>query len=254
MEAALKEEIQIFPDLESLSHKAAAIFIGTAKESIAENGRFSVVISGGSTPARLFSVLCADYRSEAVWEDTHFFWADERCVPIENKESNFGNAYRLLLSKIPVHTKNIHRIRGEDDPEKEALRYETEIRDYFGRENPAVFDLVILGMGDDGHTASLFPGSKSVNETERFAIAVDTDRLKSRRITLTLAVINKARHILFLVSGISKSNALAEIQGESKTKKMYPAGLVNPVSGAVNWLVDEEAAIKLRERNTGKNC
>jgi 6-phosphogluconolactonase len=147
--------IQVFPDLEALSHSTAAIFTNLSKSCTASGGRFAVAVSGGSTPRRLYTILSSEqYRNSVDWSRVHFFWVDERCVPKENEESNFKTIFDTLLSRIPLPTENIHRIRGEEVPEKAAIDYEEDIRRFFGKSKLVVFDLIILGMGKDGHQVS----------------------------------------------------------------------------------------------------
>ncbi|MEC4675316.1 MAG: 6-phosphogluconolactonase [Nitrospirota bacterium] len=248
MENSVTPRVYVLPDLDAISHRAASIFIETAKRAIAQRGRFLAAISGGSTPNRLFSLLGTEYAGMLEWQHTDFFWADERCVPKDHKDSNFRSAYEALFSKVPLPERNLHRIRGEMDPQEEAARYEDEIRTTWGGSGPPVLDLIMLGMGEDGHTASLFPGSKSVEETVRLTAAVYAERLKSWRITLTLPVINNSRDILFLVSGSSKAEVLKDILEDSDRKKLYPAGLVMPVNGCLTWLIDKDSSVNLTEK------
>jgi len=177
METSLIEKsngrIEVFPGLEALSLRAASIFVGAARNSVASKRRFAVAISGGSTPRRLYTLLGSEaYRDQVDWRYVHFFWADERCVPKDDEASNFRTAFDALLSKIALPDKNIHRIKGEKAPDKAARDYEGEIRRFFEESESQGFDLIILGMGEDGHTASLFPGSKSLEERVRLAIPV----------------------------------------------------------------------------------
>jgi 6-phosphogluconolactonase len=250
MEASLSEKIHVLSDYEALSHRAALFFIEVSKSAINARGRFFIAVSGGSTPKKLFALLGTLYRNEIQWKHVHFFWVDERCVPKEHAENNYKTAYDALISKVSIPEKNIHRIRGENDPDHEALRYEGELKNSFGKSVFPFFDLIILGMGEDGHTASLFPGLESIDETKRLAIPVYVERLRSQRITLTLHVLNNAKQVLFLVSGSSKAHVIADILKNTARKTMYPAGLVNPVNGDVTWLVDEEAAMLLKTRNS----
>ncbi len=239
--------IQIFPDLEVLSHHAASIFINLPESCITSHGRFTVAISGGSTPRRLYALLGSEqYRNSVDWNHVHFFWVDERCIPEENEESNFKLAFDLLLSKVHIPRENIHRIKGEESPEKAAREYEDDIKRFFGISGLPVFDLIILGMGEDGHTASLFPRSLSLKETERFAAPVYRERPEVNRTTLTLPVLNNASQILFLVSGKSKADMVQKILGEGHKKEPYPAGLIKPTHGKLLWFIDKEAASKLR--------
>jgi 6-phosphogluconolactonase len=167
MEASLSEKIHVLSDYEALSHRAALFFIEVSKSAINANGRFFVAVSGGSTPKRLFTLLGTLYRNEIQWKHVHFFWVDERCVPKEHDESNYKTAYDALISKVPIPEENIHRVMGDMYPEHEALRYESELMNSFGKSVFPFFDLIILGMGEDGHTASLFPGLESLDETKR---------------------------------------------------------------------------------------
>ncbi|MCJ7785650.1 MAG: 6-phosphogluconolactonase, partial [Desulfobacterales bacterium] len=218
----------------------------TAAIAVAQRGRFTVAISGGSLPKMVFpSLVNEPLRSQVDWSAWHVFWADERCVPKDDEASNFRTAFDPLLSKIPLPDKNIHRIRGEEGPDKAARDYEGEIRRFFGESERRGFDLIILGVGEDGHTASLFPSSKSLEETVRLAIPVYLEKPGKNRITLTLPVLNNADQILFLVAGSSKAAVLSEILGEREKKKWAPAGLIRPAHGNMIWLIDQGAAGKL---------
>ncbi len=251
MEADLNKRVLVLPDPEVLSHRAASIFIELACSSIDAKGRFIVAISGGTTPKRLFDLLGTLYSNNVEWVKVEFFWADERCVPKEHDESNFRGAYSAMLSRVPVAESNIHRIKGELEPEEGARQYENEIRKCFGKSSLPVFDLILLGIGEDGHTASLFPGSKSLEESERLAIPVYVERLKSWRVTLTLPVLNNARHTLFLATGSNKTDVLAEVFEKRNSESLLPAGLIRPVHGDITWLVDKEAAAKLKRITPG---
>ncbi len=225
-------------DLEAVSHRAASIFRVISKDCIASHGRFVLAISGGSTPRRFYALLGSNhYCRDIDWDKVHLFWVDERCVPKEDEASNFKAAFDNRLSKVPIPYNNIHRIRGEDGPERGAIGYEEDIRNFFGISGLPVFDLVILGVGEDGHTASLFPGSGSLREKERLVVPVHMKEAKPDRITLTLPLLNNAAHILFLVSGASKMRIAGNILGDKKKGKQYPAGLINPVHGDITWLI-----------------
>jgi 6-phosphogluconolactonase len=242
-----KGKIEVFSDLETLSLRAASIFVNGSWDSIATKKRFTAAISGGSTPKRLYTLLGSKpYRHEVDWQHVHLFWADERCVPKEDEASNFKMASDTLLSRVALPDKNIHRIKGEEAPDKAARDYEEEIKRFFGESESPGFDLIILGMGEDGHTASLFPGSKSLEETVRLAIPVYLEEPKKNRITLTLPVLNSADQILFLVAGASKAGVASEVLANGEKKKRLPAGMIRPVHGNVIWLIDREAAAKLR--------
>ena len=242
-----KPEVRILPNLEVLSREAAAIYLRLSEKCISSKGRFVVALSGGSTPRRFYSLLSeVPYRDQVDWRRVHFFWADERCVPKEDEASNFKLAFDAFLSKVPVPEGNLHRIRGEKEPAEGAEGYEKEIGAFFGREGSPVFDLILLGVGEDGHTASLFPDSNALRETNRLVIPVYLRRPGFDRVTLSLPVLNQADHVLFLVSGRSKAAIVREILGEGAKRKSYPAGLVQPVKGRVTWLIDEEAASELK--------
>jgi 6-phosphogluconolactonase len=242
-----KPRIQVLPDLEAMSHKAAEMFVRLSTTCVASRGKFSAAISGGSTPRKLYSLLgSAEYSPQVDWQRVHFFWVDERCVPKEHEESNFMTAFDRLLSKISIPGENVHRIKGEEDPDKAARNYEEEVRRFFGMSGLPMFDLVILGMGEDGHTASLFPGSNLLNERIRLAAPVYLEKPNWNRITLTLPVLNNATQILFLVAGHSKADVVYEVLGNGRKKERYPAGLIRPVHGSLTWLIDQEAARRLK--------
>ncbi len=239
-------QIQVLSDLEVMSHKAAEIFIDISRSCFASRVKFSAAISGGFTPRRLYTLLGSKYYCDRVdWQHTHLFCVDERCVSREDEESNFKTAFDTLLSKVPIPEGNIHWIKGEEAPDKAARDYEGDLRKFFGMSGLPIFDLIILGMGEDGHTASLFPGSESLKETTRLALPVYLEKPNRNRITLTLPVLNHAAQIIFLVSGRSKATVLAEILGDGEKKRRFPAGLISPIRGNMIWLVDQEAAEKL---------
>jgi 6-phosphogluconolactonase len=245
MEGSLRGELFIFADLEDLSHMAASFLACIARNSIALNGRFTLALSGGSTPKRLYYLLGTEYSEKVQWDGVEVFWVDERCVPPDHEDSNYKVAHDLLLSKVSLRAQNIHRIRGEMEPSQGALLYEEELRGRFGPAGLPALDLIILGVGQDGHTASLFPGSDSLKEAERLALPVRPEGPEAMdRITLTLPVLNNAAHLLFLASGPSKADVIVAIFEDEGTR--YPAGLVSPVHGDLTWLIDKEAAAKLR--------
>lgn len=231
--------IRVLPGIEELSLEAAEIFAALARESLGSRGKFTVALPGGTTPGRLYEVLAADeYRLSIRWPEVHVFWGDERCVPPEDGRSNFRLANEALLRHVPAIA---HRARGELGPELAAVRYEEEIRSFFGSGGsglPPAFDLIILGVGSDGHTASLFPGSEAIRETGRLVTGVPG--ADPPRVSFTLPLINSARHVIFLAAGREKANVIGHIIGEGN-KRGYPAGLVRPAQGEVTWLLDEEA-------------
>lgn len=245
-------DIHIFRDLEAVSPKAVSLFIGLCKEAVSERGVFVAALPGGSTPRRAYELLAAaPHRDEVDWKRVHIFWVDERCVDAGHDQSNFRLAHQALLSHVPVPEEHIHRIEGELGPDKAAAKYEADIRRFFrfssgSSEVPQmpVFDLIMLGVGTDGHVASLFPGSDALNERTRPVVPIAMPSPQLSRVSLSLPVLDAARRILFLVSGGGKSAILAEIlEGSSPTA--YPAGLIRAPDGHVTWLVDDEAASRL---------
>ncbi|MDA8423435.1 MAG: 6-phosphogluconolactonase [Nitrospiraceae bacterium] len=236
--------VSVFDDLDSLSRAAADIFLSVASDAIALRGRFSVALSGGSTPRRLYTLLASSaYQNRVDWSHVHLFWADERCVPPDHRASNFKLLSDTLLGRVFVPEKNIHRMHGEADAEEAAREYENQLSHFFGSSSLPAFDLIMLGMGEDGHTASLFPGSPAVREKKRMVVPVYLDKPNIDRITLTLPVINHAARVLFLAAGKTKAGVIHHILGEGNSRE-YPAGLVCPESGTITWFLDQEAAGK----------
>ncbi len=248
MTGGLDAQVRTFSDPEALSRAAADLFITLAKQHIAAAGRFTVALSGGSSPKQLYSLLGSpSYRESVPWSQVYFFWADERCVPPGHPESNYKLAFDTFLSLIPLPGANIHRIKGEEGPVAAAQSYEEDLKNFFIGPGVPAFDLIMLGVGEDGHTASLFPGSLLLQETSRVAVPVHLERLKRDRVTLTLPVLNHATRVIFLASGRAKADVVCEILDENNARR-YPAGLVRPVNGEVTWFIDREAAEKLSKR------
>jgi 6-phosphogluconolactonase len=242
----MKPEIRIFKDLEQLSRAAANLFIEQAAQSIAERNYFLVALNGGNTPTRLFQLLATDYREEIDWNKVHIFWGDERCVPPDDAGSSYGQARDILLSHVSIPDSNIHRIKGELGPAEASKDYSLSLRRFASHpfEWPR-FDLVYLGMGEDGHTASLFPGSPvDVLEPTMPVTAYYQDR-PANRVTLTPIVFNSARMIAFMATGEKKADTLAEVLDGRYNPELYPAQRIDPTDGRLIWLVDEAAASKL---------
>jgi len=238
-------QIVVVPDPEALAREAARRFTRLAKEAVENRGRFSAALSGGSTPGRLYRRLVEDpHREEMPWRYVHLFWGDERCVPPDHPGSNFRLANEALISHVPIPPGNVHRVRGELEPEAAAQTYAAELHAFFGAPWPH-FDLVLLGLGQDGHTASLFPGSDVLDEKARSVVAVTAqyeDR-PAQRVTLTPPAINAARHILFLVSGSGKAEVVqAVLEGPAER---FPAQQIRPTTGQLGWLMDAAAASRL---------
>jgi 6-phosphogluconolactonase len=239
--------IQVYPTNEGIVKAAANIFIDLASTAISDRGSFSVVLSGGGTPQPLYEFLAADKSADFLeWSRIHFFWGDERTVPPDNPESNYRQAYQTLLGPRLIQPGNIHRIKGELDPVKAARIYQKEISDWT-QTSPPSFDLVTLGMGGDGHTASLFPGTKVVSNPGDYQW-VAANRIPQQdtwRITLTPQLINAARTVIFLVSGQNKAETLKRVLEGPFLPENYPAQLIKPCPGKLIWLVDQAAASNL---------
>lgn len=239
-------EIVVLSDAEALAREAAVRFVALACQAIDSRGRASVALSGGSTPGRLFALLAEDpYRGQIPWEHVHLFWADERCVSPQDATSNYRMAREILISKVPIPPDQVHRMQGELAPEVAARVYERELQDFFCGPRPRL-DLVLLGLGEDGHTASLFPGSPLLAEKDRLvapAAASYQDR-PVERITLTLSAINTARQVLFLVGGSAKAGIVVSVL--KGPDGCFPAQGVQPTAGSLTWLLDAPAAAQLQ--------
>ncbi len=242
-------EIEIVPDLAALSQRAAEQFSRLAEYAIRKRGRFVVALSGGSTPRPMNALLAERPLADGIdWAKVFVFWGDDRCVPPDHTESNYRTARETLLSHVSIPDGNIHRVQGEYSPEQAARKYEDELRDFFGVQPPR-FDLILLGLGDDGHTASLFPGTPGVRENRRWAVAVkhDTPPLPLvDRVTLTPPVLNAAANVTFLVSGAAKAERLYQVLHEPYNPDRLPAQVVRPKDGKLFWLLDEAAAGKIK--------
>jgi 6-phosphogluconolactonase len=237
--------IRIFHDLEGISRAAAELFADAAEQAISSRGRFSVALSGGNTPRRLHEILSAEpYHSQIQWQAVHVFWGDERCVPLDDPRSNFRMARETLFDHVSIPAENIHAVQGDLPPVEAAAQYETELRNFF-RDEPPIFDLILLGMGDNAHTASLFPHTPVLNETERWVSEVYVAELNMFRVTLTAPLINQAGQVIFLVSGADKALALQNVLEGAYHPQEYPAQLIRPNGAHPLWLVDKAAAHKL---------
>ncbi len=244
----------VHPDLDGLSRAAAESFVETANRRVAESGKFFAALSGGSTPRRLYQMMAAPaFASRVDGSSIHLFQVDERCVPPDHASSNFTMIREAWLAPASTPSENFHRIEGEaNDPAEASRRYAGAIeRVISGREgNSPRFDLIFLGMGADGHVASLFPGSAALAETTSWVAVSEPGPERLRRITLTLPVLNAAARIVFLVSGGEKAEALARALEGRRGDGLLPVQSVQPTSGQVTWFVDSAAACKLRVRAT----
>lgn len=232
----------IVKDPRALGREAATRFLEAVLESARLDGNFSAALSGGSTPDIMYRLLAEDpYQSQIPWRRVHLFWTDERIVPPDHEQSNYRLVHDRLLRRIIIPDENIHRIKGELEMTEAASDYERQLRSFFFPGQPR-FNLVLLGLGKDGHVASLFPGSKALSEVDSLAVPVEVsyeDR-PAGRVSLTLPVINRAARIIFLVSGFEKASVVREVF--NRTDPALPAMRVKPLSGNVLWLLDEEAA------------
>lgn len=223
--------IEIFATPQELARRAAEYFVARSAEAVARKGFFTVALSGGSTPKALYQLLAESFQTQVPWSRTHFFWSDERHVPPDHPDSNYRMTNEAMLSHVPVPEGNVHRIHGENPDAAEAAReYEQTVQQ---------LDLILLGLGPDGHTASIFPGSEVLHETARLVAAPWVEKLNTYRITMTLPLLNSGASVLFLVSGAEKAEIVKEvIEGPRK----YPAQFVQPANGQLLWMLDEDAA------------
>jgi 6-phosphogluconolactonase len=241
-------DLRIVDSPSALFQAGAEEFVAQATTAVNAQGRCTVALSGGSTPRSLYNLLATTYRERLPWQKMFFFWGDERHVPPDSAESNYRMADEALLSRVPIPAGNVFRVAGEDpDAARAAQKYEQTLREFFRL--PAAgyprFDLILLGMGPDGHTASLFPGTAALGEKSRLVVANWVDKFKTDRITFTLPVINEARMVMFLVSGSDKTQALREVLEGRQSPELFPSKLVNPEKGKLIWLVDRTAAAGL---------
>lgn len=244
-----KPEIIICPDAAELNRRAAECFIERAKEAAARSGRFAVALSGGSTPKALYSLLATPSFADRIpWPKVHLFWGDERCVPPDHPDSNYRMVCESLLSKVSIPSENVHRMAGEKEPQVAAAEYQQELTAFFQLSEGTLprFDLILLGLGEDGHTASLFPGSEALKETKRLVTANFVKNMSAYRLTLTLPVLNNAAHVFFLVAGASKAAIVEDLLGAKSGTSNYPAAKIQPRDGKLTWMITQDAAANLR--------
>ena len=229
---------------EELAEASARDFAARTQETIDERGRFAVALAGGSTPKAAYEVLARDYANELDWSRVHVSFGDERTVPPDHEDSNYRMAYETLLSRVPVGS--VHRMRGELPPDEAAAAYEEELRAFFGQVDVPRFDLILCGLGEDGHTLSLFPETAALDVNDRWVVANPVLKLGTTRLTLTIPVLNASRAVTFLVAGESKAEALKEVLEGDADPRAYPAKLVRPESRDLTWMVDRAAARLLK--------
>ena len=240
-----KDKIIIFDRPKDLAAGFAEILINKINSFPAGKDSVNIALSGGSTPIELFKILAADYKNIVNPNNVHYYWADERCVPADSAESNYGNARKYLFSKVEIEQGNIHRINGEAEPETEAVRYSDLVNANIPKKNNLpCFDIILLGIGEDGHTASIFPDQMELLTSDKIYAVSAQPETGQKRITITGRIINNAECVYFLVTGKSKALVTGDIYiGNTKD---YPAGYVNPLTGELYWMLDEDAGSLLK--------
>ena len=238
-------EIYLCKDTAAIASQTAEAFSRLARTYVAEQGRFTVALAGGNTPRATYMLLASDtYRTLLPWENIHVFWGDERHVSPDHADSNYHMAHEAMLSKVGIPTTNIHRIMAEQEAQQAADDYEATLRTFFDLVAGALprFDLILLGMGPDGHTASLFPGTAAVQEQTRLVVAPWVEKFNTYRITMTPPVLCNAAHVVFAVAGADKAETLQQVLYGHYQPDLYPSQVVMPTHGSLLWLVDEAAA------------
>jgi len=242
----MRREYRKFRTAAEMAESFAEELVGEIRKSRKRNSPFNIALSGGNTPQILFSILAEKHNDPANWENVNFFWVDERCVPPGDNESNYGMAARLFFSRTDIKMNNIHRIKGEEVPDKEAERYGKEIIEHTKMKNKfPVFNLIILGMGDDGHTASIFPRRLDLLKSTEVCEMASHPVTGQKRITLTGKVINNAESVVFMVTGKNKSAVIRDIFGNGVAAVNFPASYIIPEHGKLLWLLDQEAGSSL---------
>ena len=234
----------IYADLDTLVAGAAELIADLAERAIAERGRFTIALAGGGTPKPVYVRLATpEFAVRIDWTKVQVFFGDERCVPPEDTQSNYHMARGALLDHVPIPAANVHRMPGEQPPEQAAASYEAELRKNFPNDG---FDLILLGMGDNGHTASIFPGLPAITEASHWVLAQYVEVVAMWRLTLTPAAINAARNVAFLVSGAGKAEMLERVLQGPPDPIVLPSQVIRPVNGQLHWLLDRPAAARLR--------
>jgi 6-phosphogluconolactonase len=232
--------IQVVKDPAALAQEAARRVAQASKQAIADHGSFSIALSGGSTPKALYAVLAEEpYKSSVDWAKWDVYWGDERCVPPDNKDSNYKTAYDALLTKVPIAAAKVYRMKGEIDPNTAATEYGQLLKQKFG---DGSLDLVLLGMGPDGHTLSLFPGTAGVKETQHRCIANFVPKLNTWRVTMSAPFVNKAAGVMVMLAGADKTARVKEVLEGPREPDRLPIQLIDPKPGAFTWLMDAAAA------------
>ena len=244
----MEKKYYLFEDSSELAAQLAVDFKSAVEEKANSGESLTIALSGGHTPKAFFEILAEPpYREGIPWKNVIFFWGDERCVPPDNDESNFKMTNLALLSHIDIPPGNIHRVLGENPPTNEALRYEKIIEENVsvGESGFPEFDWIFLGMGDDGHTASLFPRAHNLKEMQRICVVAEHPETRQKRVSITFPVINNAKRVSFLVAGAAKAPVFKEILEKGSDPLPYPASMVEPVDGVLEWYLDKAAAPEL---------
>lgn len=237
--------IKTYSDSKMLAIEAASHIVQCAQESISNHGFFSLVLAGGSTPRATYEVLATvQFVQRIEWEKVHIFWGDERCVASNHEDSNYRMAFDIMLKHLPIPVKQIYRMKGEIEPKEAAKEYENWMQSFFAGRAPR-FDLILLGLGYDGHTASLFPGTRAVSETRRLVLDNYVRKLSTWRLTMTPQLINQAANVNFLVSGKGKAEILRRVLAGRYAPEEFPAQIIRPENGQMRWLLDADAAALL---------
>lgn len=238
-------KMHVAADTAALSRELADFIQQDIAEVLKTKDRYTLVLSGGNTPKQLYQLLASEaYRNNIPWEKLHFFWGDERFVPFEDSRNNAKMAFEELLDKVPVSRDHIHVMDTSLSPEASSEQYTEALSAYFGTEG-ATFDLVLLGMGDDGHTLSLFPGTAVVHENEKWVTAFYLDAQSMYRITLTAPVVNRASKVAFMAAGKNKAEVLKQVVNGDRNVDLYPSQIIKPENGELHWFVDSDAASAL---------
>jgi len=242
----MNKEIVIADYAGTLAKEAADYFFKLIADVHEKNGKVYIALSGGNTPISMFKKFVKKFSRESLLKDIYIFWVDERCVPPESSESNYGSAKKYLLKKLNIPEDNIHRMKGESEPDEEAARYAEKIKSIVPEQNALpCFDIILLGVGEDGHFASIFPNRLDLINSDNICAVTVYPKNGQKRITLTGSVINNAQEIEVLVSGFSKADALNEVIKSKDYSGLMPAGYINPVHGNITWFMDTDASIKL---------
>lgn len=239
----MKKSVRVFPSPAAMASKLAEEIVRRIVASANSERPYSMALSGGSTPELLYSFLFDEFADDVPWDFVHIFWGDERCVSPESSDSNYGLVKKYMVEKTELPSSNVHRIKGEEEPVFEAMRYSGELATMLpSRDKLPVFDLILLGLGEDGHTASIFPDQKQLLNSDRFCDVAVHPSSGQKRITLTGKILNNAEAVIFLVAGVKKAGVVSAILNDDETSLAYPAAYIKPAYGSLDYYIDSEAA------------